>query len=372
MNRLPPAIRWLLIFAGIGLTGFVAWRIRSTLGALAAGFILAYALEPLVSWLERHRVPRGLGVALIGVGVLGIFVFSLMYAIPEIIRQVQEFSATVNLDKLFDPKAWPDSVRQYLASHQEQIQGYRQKAVEWFTSHAGAVLAMIGKWLAGLTTSVVGLVVFLLNLVVVPVIGFYLLMDFGRIKAGAAALVPESARETSFRLAGEVDQVLQAFIRGQFGVALAMGVLYAIGLAILGTPLGILVGLAAGLLSLVPYLGLAAGLVPAMLLNFLGHQSWPRVLGVLVVFIIVQNIEGWILTPRMLGTAIGLHPVIVMLAIMVGGELFGFSGILLAVPATAALSVFWHEGLARYRRSQFFLGKGGCGGPAAGASSDVG
>ena len=160
--------------------------------------------------------------------------------------------------------------------------------------------------------------------------------------------------------------MLRSFLRGQLIVALSMGAMYAAGLTALGTPLGVLVGFAAGLLNMVPYLGLAAGIIPALALNFLEHQSWGRLVGVLAVFIVTQNVEGWILTPRLLGTSLGLHPVVVVLAIMVGGELFGFPGIILAVPAAAALSVFVREGARRYRDSRLYQGA-----PAAPESGDA-
>lgn len=353
-NRVPPAARWiagLLLAAGIG---YLAFRLRAILGTLAAGFILAYVLEPAVRLLERLKIPRGIGIVLIAVLVLAVVALAFGYAVPVLVDEVESFTKTVSLDRLTDPGAWPEGLRGFIEKHRAEITEYKLEAIAYLRANAGRLLASVGAVVARVTSSVAGLIVALLNVVLVPIFAYYLLVDYAKVRDGVAGLVPLPYRTETFRVAGEIDRVLRAFLRGQFGVATVLGVLYSIGLFALGTPLAIVIGMAAGLLNIVPYLGLALGIVPAIALNFLEHQSWLRVAGVAGVFVVSQNIEGFFLTPRLLGTAIGLHPVVVVLAVMVGGELFGFAGILLAVPVTAALSVFWREGLVRYRQSRLF------------------
>lgn len=354
MNRIPPVVRWIGGALLLVLLGYVLWRIRSVLGTLAAGFIIAYSIEPTVSRLERWHVPRALGAFVLAALIVTVIVFVVVFAVPVISAEVSQFAQSVSLAKAFDPAAWPPGLRDYVARHQDDIAAYQATATAWVRANAGRLLSSVAAFTGRLFSSVAGFIVSLLNIVVIPIFAFYLVVDYAGIKSGAASLVPEPARPEAYRLGREIDAVLRAFLRGQFFVAVALGVMYAVGLTALGTPLGILIGLAAGLLNMVPYLGLAAGLLPALLLNFLEHQSWSRLLGVLLVFVVAQNVEGWILTPRLLGTSIGLHPVVVVLAIMVGGELFGFAGILLAVPATAVLSVFVREALVRYRASRLY------------------
>ncbi len=358
MNRLPPLARFFL--AALLLAGalYLGYRVRGTLGSLAAGFILAYVLAPIVDRLERLRIPRALGATLIVVAALGVAIGAVLFVVPAVAREWSTFASRVQLARLTDPNAWPASLREFMTRHQAEIEEYKGLGVAWLKANAGRLLAPVGAAAAGVFSSVASFVVALLNLVVVPIIALYLATDYGAIESGLKGLVPFGHRAEVFRVGAEVNQVLRAFIRGQVIVAVCLGVLYAIGLTIVGTPLGILIGLAAGLLNVVPYLGLAAGLLPALLLNFLEHQSWPRLLGVLLVFVVAQNIEGFVLTPRLVGTSIGLHPVAVVIAIMFGGELFGFTGILLAVPAAAVVSVFVREGLARYKASRLYLGEG--------------
>ncbi|MEN6526324.1 MAG: AI-2E family transporter [Candidatus Polarisedimenticolia bacterium] len=366
MNRLPPAVKWIGGLLLVAAAGYLAFRLRSILGALGAALIIAYALEPAVSWLERRRVPRSLGAALIALAAVGAVVGAFLVAAPVFADQLSRFADSVKLEKAFDPKAWPDWLTGWIQSHQAQIETYKLKLVAWAEGNAARLATSAATALAKVTSSLAGLIVALLNLVVVPVIAYYLVVDFPKLKATLSALVPRPALPEVSRIGGEVDAVLRSFLRGQLIVALSMGAMYAAGLTALGTPLGVLVGFAAGLLNMVPYLGLAAGIIPALALNFLEHQSWGRLVGVLAVFIVTQNVEGWILTPRLLGTSLGLHPVVVVLAIMVGGELFGFPGIILAVPAAAAISVFVREGVRRYRDSRLYQGA-----PAAPESGDA-
>ncbi len=352
MSRPPSAARWV---AGIVLAvaaAYLVWRIRATLGALGAGFIVAYAIEPAVARLERWHVPRPVGAVLIALLVAGVIGAAIVFAAPVFVGQVSRFVATVSFDALFEPAAWPRWLRGYIAAADSTE--LKAQAAAWVRANGLRAIEHVGNGLARLTSSFAGLIVSLLNVIVVPVFAVYLIIDYHEIRRGAMDLVPQPARPEALRVAREIDAVLRAFIKGQTAVALALGAMYAIGLTILGTPLAVLIGVAAGLLNVVPYLGIVSGLPPALLLNFLEHQSWARLLGVVLVFLVAQSIEGWILTPRLLGTSLGLHPVVVVLAIMIGGELFGFAGILLAVPAAAVLSVFAREALARYRASRLY------------------
>jgi predicted PurR-regulated permease PerM len=195
-----------------------------------------------------------------------------------------------------------------------------------------AILLSVGKSGGALAAAVI-------SLFLVPIITFYLLRDWDAIMIRLAALVPSAQQDTVYRLARETDNVLGAFLRGQILVMLALALIYSVGLGLVGLKFAIAIGVVSGLVSFVPYLGFVFGIVLAGLTVVLEPDPWLRLAGVLATFIVAQLIEGSILTPKLVGDRIGLHPVMVIFAIAAGGQLFGFFGILLALPAAAVLSV---------------------------------
>ena len=187
-----------------------------------------------------------------------------------------------------------------------------------------------------------------MSLFLIPILTFYLLRDWDYIVAHIGALVPESNRDTVFGLARETDDMLGAFLRGQLLVMLALAVLYSVGLSIAGLKFAIAIGVVSGLVSFVPYLGFIFGMALASLTVVLEpNPLWPMV-GVVLTFTIAQMLEGTVLTPKLVGDRIGLHPVLVIFAIAAGGQLFGFFGVLLALPAAAVLSVMVRFAFNRY------------------------
>jgi predicted PurR-regulated permease PerM len=193
-----------------------------------------------------------------------------------------------------------------------------------------------------------------LNLVLIPVVTFYLLRDWDKLTAGVLALLPRRLEPTVRSVAGEVDEVLGAFIRGQLMVMIALGLTYAIGLWLIGLDLAFVIGAGAGLLSIVPYLGTFVGLAAALIAALFQFQDVLHPVLVLVVFGIGQSLEGMVFTPLLVGDRIGLHPVTVIFAVLAGGQLFGFLGILLALPAAAALNVLVRHVRERYQGSEMY------------------
>ncbi len=187
----------------------------------------------------------------------------------------------------------------------------------------------------------------MLSLFLIPIITFYMLRDWDTITAHLGALVPESQRETVFRLARESDEVLGAFLRGQLLVMLALAIIYSLGLWLVDLEFAIAIGVVSGLVSFVSYLGFVFGIGLALLTMALEPNLW-QLVGVFATFAIAQGIEGSILTPKLVGDRIGLHPIIVIFAVAAGGQLFGFFGILLALPAAAVLSVLVRFAYDRY------------------------
>ncbi len=204
-------------------------------------------------------------------------------------------------------------------------------------SHSGGVIA---EWL--------------MNLLLIPVVTFYLLRDWDGLIAKVHDLLPRRVAPTATKLAGEVDTVLAAFVRGQFYVMLALGGIYSIGLWMTGLDVALLIGMLAGLVSFVPYLGSIVGIVMACVAALVQFHELIQLVPVAIVFIIGQSLEGMVLTPMLVGDKIGLHPVAVMFAVLAGGQLFGFLGILLALPVASVIMVLLRHVHDLYRYSDFY------------------
>ena len=194
----------------------------------------------------------------------------------------------------------------------------------------------------------------LANLVIIPVVMFYLLRDFDAINNKLLALVPPRLQNEVEEVMRDIDQVLSRFVRGQLMVAGLMGLMYSAGLFLCDTPMSLSLGMMAGLFNIVPYLGLILGLVPSVLLTYIDSQEWLSVVSVVGVFAIAQAIEGMVITPRVVGDNIGLHPVAVILAVLLGGELFGIAGMILGVPGVAVINVLLSRGIAQYKGSTLY------------------
>ncbi len=332
---------WLI---AIALTGWLLYLLAPVLTPFVASALLAYIGDPLADRLQKLKLPRSLAVVvvflltflLIGLLVLLVGplirtqVGALFEALPEIARQFEE--------------VWLPNIAGYLNIEDDQNIGI------------GAFLAkysdMAGTWgtkvLVGVTRSGGALAAAVLSLVLVPILTFYLLRDWDSIMAHLGALIPSRQRETVVRLAKDTDDVLGGFLRGQLLVMFALAVLYSVGLALSGVNFAIAIGVVSGLVSFVPYLGLIFGISLASLTVALEPTPlWPFV-GVIATFWIAQLIEGSILTPKLVGDRIGLHPVIIIFAVAAGGQLFGFFGILLALPVAAVLSVLVRFAYHRY------------------------
>jgi predicted PurR-regulated permease PerM len=221
-------------------------------------------------------------------------------------------------------------------------------------SHIGSIGTVLGK----LSRSGVGVIMWLTNLVLIPVVAFYLLRDWDRMVAWIDSMLPRSIEPTVAHLARQSDEVLGAFVRGQLLVMLALGVFYGGGLAAVGLSVGPLIGMVAGLLSFVPYLGFIIGFGAAVIAVLVQYGDWPHLLLVCGVFVVGQLLEGYVLVPKLVGDKIGLHPVAVIFAVLAGGYLFGFLGVLLALPAASVIIVLLRYLSERYRMSELYTETG--------------
>ena len=349
----------LLAVLALGAAAGTLWLLRAVFVPLMLAFILAYCLAPAVARLERRRVPRAASAAGLLCLVLGAAVLFLVLFIPALQEELDRFARQLpgmirGLRARAEPLAasWGVAIPSSIDGAVEQLGDDLRSLVPGLAKPLTAALRSV-------FSSTVHFVVGLTGALMVPLFSFYFLRDWERILAGARGLLPRrwdgpvAARFVRF------DEVLGGYLRGQVYVGLVLGVYYAVCLSALGIRLGWMIGLAAGLLNLVPYLGVLTGLALSVLMAVLGMAGWGTLAGVGAVFAVAQVLESFVLTPKIVGDKTGLGDVQVIVALLVGGELFGFLGVLLAVPSAAVLNVMLGEAVGAWRRSRHFADPAG-------------
>ncbi|MNZ71380.1 pheromone autoinducer 2 transporter [compost metagenome] len=328
---------WLWL-AAVVLFGWLVHQLQPVLMPFLVGVLLAYLGDPLVDRLEARGLTRTWGVVAVFSLFSLILLVMLLVLVPLLGRQLLRLYELVPqmLDWL-QVAALP-WVQQQLGLRADFWQLARLKAL--FTEHLGQAGDIAGMLLAQVTSSGLALLAWIGNLLLIPVVSFYLLRDWDLMLARLRSLLPRKREGLVVALSSECHEVLGAFLRGQLLVMLALALVYAVGLMLVGLELGLLIGVLAGLASIVPYMGFVVGIVAALVaVLFQFGLDWVPLLGVLVVFTVGQLLEGMWLTPLLVGDRIGLHPVAVIFAILAGGQLFGFTGVLLALPVAAVIMV---------------------------------
>jgi predicted PurR-regulated permease PerM len=335
----------LLYFLGPVLMPFV----------LSAG--LAYLADPLVDRLQR-RMSRTLAVTLVFVTLSAVFLPLLMLLLPLLIDQVREFITHVPDYLAWIQQTGLPAIGVHLPPEMQlDAENIKRVVAENLPEAGGLARDLFGT----LSRSGGAFLLFMANLLLIPVVTFYLLRDWDTLIAWVDGALPPRYRDTVRVLAQESDFVLSGFLRGQLLVMLSLGAIYSLGLWIVGVKLALLIGIGAGLVSFVPYLGFIAGLLAASIAVLAQMNGLTPLLGVLAVFMIGQAVESMLLTPWLVGDRIGLHPVAVIFAVMAGGQLFGFLGMLLALPVAAVANVLIRHAHERYTASRFYLGHGASG-----------
>ena len=325
---------------------------RRVLTPFFIAFALAYLLDPVTDRLESLKISRTFSVLVLMAGV-----FSLVTGIGLLIFPLLKLQAEHLVSNLPDYIAIMQEWMYPLlgvVGEPEKIQGILNRELLKVGELPLKVISSITSILWGSVAGLFSFILLLANLVIIPVVMFYLLRDYDLINKKMLSFVPARSREQVLSLIKEIDGVLAGFVRGQLMVGLIMAGLYSIGLFFCGTPMSLFIGLLAGLASLVPYLGLVFGFVPAAILTFMQTQDWVLVFGVAGVFAVVQGLEGMIITPRIVGEKIGLHPVAIILAVLLGAEFFGLVGVIVSVPVAAALNVLFTHGINEYKSSSFY------------------
>lgn len=344
--------RWQWFALAIGL-GVLVWLLGPVLTPFVIAALLAWLGEPLVARLQRGGRSRTTGVVLVFSLMTSVLVLAVVLLVPLIERQVTQL-----VDWLPRLGAWITGTAVPWAERRFNLElaGYVDptQIIELLKGHwqaAGGVAATI---FGGVSKSGIAIMGWIANLALIPVVAFYFMRDGRSMLGSVRELLPRPIEPVVVRLAHESDMVLGGFIRGQLSVMIALGIIYATGLTLVGVDLGILIGIVAGLVSFVPYLGAVVGVGAAVIATLVQHGDWTHLLLVLAVFTVGQTIESFLLTPWLVGDKIGLHPVAVIFAIMAGGQLFGFLGVLLALPVAAVLVVVLRYVHERYTHSRLY------------------
>ncbi len=341
---------WLIGFAAFAVLLYV---LRGVLLPFVAGMAIAYFLDPVAGRLERMGLSRLMATTLITLVFFLFLVVAGVLLVPVIQNQVVRFATHV-------PEYVNAVIHQLSPLIHDVMKRLNVGDIQNLRSSASGYAGTVVSWLLGVLRHVLtgGLaVVNVLSLLfITPVVTFYFLRDWHHLVDRMNAWLPRADAETIREQFREIDRTLAGFVRGQAIVCLVLGTIYAIGLTVVGVDLGLLIGLGAGLLSFIPYFGTLSGLVVAVAVAFAQTGDWPLPAMAVAVFVVGSQIEGNFLTPKLVGDRICLHPVWIMFALLAGGALVGFVGILLAVPVAAVAGVLVRFALKRYLASSLYEG----------------
>lgn len=344
------ALAWIAV--GLAFL-WLLYLLRPILAPFLLAAILAYICSPMVAWLESWRVPRTAGVLLVMLLLAAFMVLLVLILVPLVQKQAaQLYERLPGVIELLNDKVAPWIQARFGTEVHFDLASLRELVAEnWESAQGIAARVLQSLRIGGL--ALVGVVA---NILLAPVVMFYLLRDWKLILAKLESIIPRQWRDRAVALLAEIDAVMAEFLRGQLSVMLLLAVLYSVGLWIAGVAFALPVGILTGLLVFIPYVGYAAGFILALLVAVLQFAGWGPIIGVLIVYTLGQLIESFVLTPYLVGERIGLHPLAVIFALMAFGQLFGFFGVLLALPASAALLVGLREVRTLYLKSSFYRG----------------
>ena len=343
--------RWML-FCTLIVVGVMVYLLQPILTPFLIGALLGYMGDPIADRLEHKGLSRTMSVVVVFGVFLSLMLTILVIVVPLLARQTVSFVHSIP-----ETLAWIQGVilpwlqvNFSLDVEFFEVEKLKSTVLDHWQNASGFVTQLIKK----MTASSIAMITTAANIMIIPVVTFYLLRDWDVMVAHIQDSLPKNVAPTIVKLTKESDEVLGAFLKGQLSVMAALGVIYAIGLSLVGLQFALLIGVVAGLASIVPYLGPIIGIVVAgvaVLIQF--PDAW-HIFGVAAVFGVGQLLEGMWLTPWLVGDRIGLHPVAVIFAIMAGGQLFGFVGILLALPVASVLMVIFRHLHQSYKESDLY------------------
>lgn len=327
------------------------YLLRGALFPFLAGMAIAYLFDPVADRLERLGMPRGTAAGIIVLVVVAVIIAVLVILGPLLVGQIAGLMSRV--PGYFEQLS--DFVDPLVATLRERVGDTEMERVqEAIRAQSGEVVAWLGRLIAGLLSSGIVLFQVVSVLVIMPLIAFFMLRDWDRIVAYVDSLVPPQFADSVREQATEIDVRLAAYLRGMGLMCILLAAWYGIMLSVIGLDFGLVVGIGAGLISFIPYIGTIVGIGAAVGIALAQYAQWWPIVGVLAIFLVGQVVQDYVLYPKFLGDRIGLHPAWVLFALFAGGTLLGFTGVLLSIPAAAVVGVLARHGVSRYRSSGLF------------------
>ncbi len=342
--------QWLIIFASVVLCVLI-YLLAPVLTPFLIAILLAYFFNPLVGRLTAWHFPRILAVIVVFL-IIAFVLFCFVFLILPLLEQqiVIMLKQIPKVSEWLTKTLWPWLNEHFHIRASIDLDDFR-KALLNYLGGSNKITSNIWRMVSH---SGMALIQFITALFLIPVLTFYLLCDWDRVTNAASKLLPRASEKNIVKIINACGEVLAAFFRGQLLVMICLGIIYSTGLWIIGLDVGILIGLLAGLLSIVPYLGFTSGILLAAIASLLQFHDWTHLLWIGLVFGIGELAESFVLVPWLVGDRIGLHPIAVIFAVLTGGQLFGFTGVLLAVPASAVIMVFLRNFYEYYLNSYYY------------------
>lgn len=354
INPIRHALFWLFVLA---LFFVFVWAFKGVLLPFVVGAAIAYLLDPVMEKMARLKIPRWLAALLILILFFFVVVAALVLIMPFAYRELTQFFDTLPgtveraLDVITPYSGW---VQEKLGAN-----GNMEAIREAAKNNIGNALRLGGGVVAGIAGGGQALAALAANMVLIPVVAFFMMKEWPRLTAWVDGLLPREQYKTIGALLAAINSKLAGFVRGQLSVAFALALIYSIVLTLAGLDFGFLIGLTAGVLSIIPYVGSTFGIVASLIVAwFQSGGSWSFIGVIVAIFAAGQFVETYFLTPRLVGKSVGLHPLWILFAVMAGGALFGLVGMLLAVPVTAVIGVLIGFFIDRYRASAYYTGQG--------------
>lgn len=344
----------MIVLSAVLLVGVFFWAISPILLPFILAFVLAYFLDPLAVKLTRRKWNRSLAAGTVVSGFCLFVVTLFLILIPILQTQVLAFMTKVPTIATY---VWT-KIRVLISYTQHKIspeQMYQLSDAVKQTAYS--VLDSIGNGMLSILSGGMALFNVVSLLLITPVVLFYILKDWNIVSKNMKDLVPSKYKSDMTSIWREINVTLAGFIRGQVSVCLSLAVFYGIGLSVIGLDLGVLIGILSGVLSFIPYFGFLTGVILSVLIALAQGAGWGLWIGLAIVFIVGQILESYVLTPKLVGENVGLHPVWVIFALLAGGVLFGFVGVLVAVPVAAVIGVFVRRAIKWYEASEVYKGK---------------
>ena len=339
-------------FCGFALFAFVLYLLSGMLAPFVAGLAVAYFFDPVADRIEDAGLSRGLSAGVVILTFLGLAAAILILLFP--LLQGQVIGLVLRIPDLIE--ILRDRSQLVLELLNEKLSSGEIDNLQGAASYAGNILGWLGGFLQDVWSGGLAFFNLLSLLIITPLVAFYLLRDWDKIVLRFDELLPRRSANIFREQLSAIDDTIAAFVRGQAIVCLVLGIFYATGLTMAGLDFGLLVGLGTGLLAFIPYVGAAIGLSVGTGLALSQFSDWLPIVIVVAIFFIGQISESYILTPRLVGGRVGLHPIWIIFSLLAGGALFGFTGVLLAVPVTAVIGVLVRFATGRYLESSLYGG----------------